>query len=379
MDLALVGQEWLHPGYHEWAIPPGSANTVPLARKRELVQVKSIHVCITWFHCKKKIGKRNQRTRSAHGSYPLYRKGKAHMKHCNRNWKKTGIIWSLILFFGLFFLAGAAVSAEALPSYTEFTKISDGGFGDPQNNYAWSVSEFKGDLYVGTGRNVPYMVSLAMKKQGAFPENMTISTLTHPAGAAPPPLVLPNQSPPSREDVITWSNDMRPEIWRYHEGSWSQVHQASTFINPLNGYTYPEGIGYRIMTTFTDTRGTDALYAGVGFGFGRILIVKSIDGVTWMPVNTSSIPSRDTRAMTAHNGKLYVGTADGLYASGSPTPYADTWEKVADFQVASLRSFNGYLYAGTGNPNGPSETDGFEVWRSTVASPSGPEIGRAHV
>jgi PKD repeat protein len=150
------------------------------------------------------------------------------------------------------------------------------------------------------------------------------------------------------------------------------VHQASTFINPLNGYTYPEGIGYRIMTTFTDTRGTDALYAGVGFGFGRILIVKSLDGVTWVPVNTSSIPSRDTRAMTTHNGKLYVGTADGLYASGTPSPYADTWEKVADFQVASLRSFNGYLYAGTGNPNGPSETEGFEVWRSTVASPSGP-------
>jgi outer membrane protein assembly factor BamB len=294
------------------------------------------------------------------------------MNYCNRIWKKTSGIWCLTLVFGFFFLACTAVSAGEILSCPEFTKISDGGFGDPQNNYAWSVSEFKGDLYVGTGRNVPYFVSLAMKKQGIFPENMTISALTHPGGAPPPQFVLPNQSPPSREDVIVWSNDMRPEIWRYHEGSWSQVHQASTFVNPLNGYTYPEGIGYRIMTTFNDTNGTDALYAGVGFGFGRVLIIKSTDGVTWVPVNTSSIPSRDTRAMTSHNGKLYVGTADGIYASGSPSLYADTWVKVADFQVASLRSFNGYLYAGTGNPNGPSVTNGFEVWRSTAASPSGP-------
>ncbi len=294
------------------------------------------------------------------------------MKNCNRNWKKTTGIWYLALFFCLFFLAGTAVSAETMASGTEFIKISDGGFGDPQNNYAWSVSEFKGDLYVGTGRNVPYLVSLAMKKQGVFPENMTISVITHPGGAAPPPLIPPNQTLPSREDVITWSNDMRPEIWRYHGDTWSRVHQASTFVNPSNGYTYPEGVGYRIMTTFTDTAGNDALYAGVGFGFGRILIVKSTDGVTWMPVNTSSIPSRDTRAMISHNGKIYVGTADGIYASGSPSPYTDTWEKVADFQVASLRSFNGYLYAGTGNPTGPSETNGFEVWRSNTASPSGP-------
>ncbi len=294
------------------------------------------------------------------------------MKYCTCNLKKSVAIWYMALFFALFFLTCTVVSADAATACPEFTRISTGGFGDPQNNYAWSVSEFRGDLYVGTGRNVPYLVSLAMKKQGVFPENMTVSALTHPGGAPPPQFLLPNQSPPSREDVITWSNDMRPEIWRYHGGSWSRVHQASTFINPLNGYTYPEGIGYRIMTTFNDTGGTDALYAGVGFGFGRVLIVKSTDGVTWVPVNTSSIPSRDTRAMASYNGKLYVGTADGVFASASPSPYADTWQKVAGFQVASLKSFNGHLYVGTGNPNGPSETNGFEVWRSNVDSPTGP-------
>jgi hypothetical protein len=272
---------------------------------------------------------------------------------------------------------------SALPQYTgdltqgimsaaSFEKINENGFGDPQNNYAWSMSEFKGDIYVGTGRNIPYFVALGMKYRGGFPENMTLPFLTHPGGVPPPPFVFKNQSPPSPAEVMTWSNDMRAEIWRYHDGKWERVHQASTFINPLNGYTYPEGVGYRIMTTFNDTGGTEALYAGVGFGFGPVIVIKSTDGITWVPVNTASIPSKDTRAMISHAGRLYMGTADGIYASGSPSKDTDTWQKVANFQVASLKSFNGYLYAGTGNPSGPSETNGFEVWRSTTTSPAGP-------
>jgi hypothetical protein len=293
------------------------------------------------------------------------------MLQCNPDRKKSNVFLYTVLFFCCFLMAGTIASASDRQYCPEFTMISDDGFGDPQNNYAWSIAEFKGDVYVGTGRNVPYMVSLAMKQQGIFPANMTLSFLTHPAGSPPPLLGLPNESPPSQADVIAWSNDMRAEIWRYHEGTWTRVHQASTFVNPFDGYTYPEGVGYRIMTPFTDTDGIEALYSGVGFGFGRVLVIRSTDGITWETVNTTSIPSQDTRAMTAHNGKLYVGTGDGIYASGNPSLSSDTWEKVADFQVASLKSFNGYLYAGTGNPGGPSETDGFEVWRSSIASPEG--------
>jgi PKD repeat protein len=261
---------------------------------------------------------------------------------------------------------------QGIMSAASFEKISENGFGDPQNNYAWSIAEFKGDVYVGTGRNIPYFVALGMKSRGTFNDTMTFPFLTHPGGAPPPPFVVANQSPPSKADVMTWSDDMRAEIWRYHEGRWERVHQASTFINPSNGYTYPEGVGYRIMTTFNDTGGTEALYTGVGFGFGPVIIIKSTDGIIWVPVNTRSIPSKDTRAMISHAGRLYMGTADGIYASGNPSQDTDTWQKVANFQVASLKSYNGYLYAGTGNPSGPSETNGFEVWKSTTVSPAGP-------
>ncbi|HUU75818.1 MAG TPA: PKD domain-containing protein [Methanoregulaceae archaeon] len=255
----------------------------------------------------------------------------------------------------------------------EFTRISQGGFGDPQNNYAWSVAEFKGDLYVGTGRNIPYLVSLGMKKRGQFHANMSYPFFTEPGGSPPPFLLHPNQSLPNKTDAIEWSNDMRAEIWRYHDGSWTRVHQANLFVNPMDGYTYPEGSGYRIMATFTDSGGVEAVYAGVGFSFSRTLVLKSVDGLVWERVNTASIPGTDTRAMASHNGKLYVGTADGIYASQNPDTITDSWEKVADFQVSALKSYNGYLYAGTGNPSGSAETNGFEVWRSICADPAGPD------
>lgn len=296
------------------------------------------------------------------------------MSHRHTDRIRTLELWLLIAIISiLLILPGSVAAVEDETSYTKLVKISDGGFENPQNNYAWSVAEFNGDLYVGTGRNIPYFAVLAMQSTGVFSENWSFSFLTSPGGSPPPPFVLPNHTFPSQEDVITWSDDMSGEIWRYHEGFWTRVHKAPTFVNPLNGYTYPEGIGYRAMTTFNDTGGTDALYAGVGLGMGRTLIIRSTDGTTWERVNTNSIPGKDTRALLVHNGKLYVGTADGLYTTESPSATQDTWVKVADFQVASLATYNGYLYAGTGNSSGKSTTNGFEVWRSTTPDPAGPD------
>jgi hypothetical protein len=255
----------------------------------------------------------------------------------------------------------------------DFTKISGGGFGDPMNNYAWSMASFQGDLYVGTGRNIPYMMGLTFKLAGLIPWETELEGITHPGGAPPPPFG-PDPYNPDPDDVIQWAMDMRGEIWRYHCGTWQRVHQASTFMNPINGYMYPEGIGYRIMITFND-----AIYAGVGAGFGRTLLIMSTDGENWVPVNTTSIPTPgDTRALAVHNGKLYLGTSGGLrggigeiYASSNPSPTTDTWEKIVDFgpdntAIVSLISFNGYLYAATQNING------FEVWRSDAQAPEDP-------
>jgi len=279
--------------------------------------------------------------------------------------------------------AESFVGPEGL--FDGFVRISAGGFGDPLNNYAWAMAYFKGDLYVGTGRNIPYMAGLGFKVLGLIPWDFEISAVTHPDGSPPPPFgpdpdpsTPGNQYAPNPADVIEWSNDMSAEIWRYHNGMWTRVRKAPTFIGP-GRYTYPEGIGYRYMTTFKNKNGEEAIYAGVGQGFGRTLLIMSTDGENWMPVNTSkNIPwPSDTRALAVHNGKLYLGlgTAGEIYASNDPRPIprSDTWENVVDFEdfasvntaILSLVSFNGHLYATTQN----TET-GFEVWRSETNDPT---------
>lgn len=263
----------------------------------------------------------------------------------------------------------------------DFVQIGDTGFGDPQNNYAWGMAMFKDDLYVGTGRNIPYTVFLQLKMAGVIPWDMTLDAITHPGGVPPPPYgpdmdpVTPgNQYTPDHAEVQVWADDMSAEIWRYHNGTWTKVHEAQTFINPINGYTYPEGTGYRFLVTYTDKNGEEALYAGVGLGYGRTLLLKSTDGTNWTKVNfIGAVPPYDTRAMAVHNGKLYVGLGSGgVFATDDPNPVTDTWVKVADFgdgvAIGALESSNGYLYATTWQ-NLMSSQAGFEVWRSTTADP----------
>ena len=251
----------------------------------------------------------------------------------------------------------------------DFTRIAEGGFGDPINNYAWSMAEFNGDLYVGTGRNVPYML-ISMLLFGLLPPGYEFEYITQPGG-----------EPGSEE----WAEDMRGEIWRYHDGMWQRVYRSPV----VEGSFYPEEAGFRQMATFTDRHGEAALYAASGVGLlpGRLLL-KSTDGTTWEKVVTDPGMGTDSRAMAVHNGKLYVGTGNGgnaqVWATDEPSTTGNNWEEVADFTnddptgdadssntaVESLESFNGYLYAGTQNTE-----NGFQVFRSLDQSPDDPQPG----
>jgi hypothetical protein len=97
----------------------------------------------------------------------------------------------------------------------DFVKVAEGGFGDPMNNYPWSMAYFNGDLYVGTGRNIPYMLGQAFKLAGIIPPDFEFEPITHPREPAQ-----------SRE----WTEDMRAEIWRY--GSWKRVYQSPVIGGP---------------------------------------------------------------------------------------------------------------------------------------------------
>jgi hypothetical protein len=252
----------------------------------------------------------------------------------------------------------------------DFAKIAEGGFGDPINNYSWSMTYFNGDLYVGTGRNVPYMVGQLLKATGFIPPDFKFEYITHP-----------------REPIQSqeWAEDMRAEIWRH--SSWEQVYQSP--VLQLEEHTFVPGEwGFRQMVTFTDRTGEEAIYAASGGGFlpGRLLL-KSTDGNTWEQVVTPPEMGADSRAMVVHNGKLYIGTGGTLlsggeaevWASDCPSTVIDNWELVADFtlddvgnsSVVSLESFNGYLYAGTQNLE-----SGYQVFRSNAQAPNHPQLGQ---
>lgn len=266
----------------------------------------------------------------------------------------------------------------------DFFKISDppgGGFGDDRNNYAWSMTKSNDDLYVGTGRNTGYIM-FSLFWPDAVPEGI-VTQITDPTTGG-------------FQEYLQFLEDMRAEIWRYRDGDWECVHQAGTAVipnpqPPPENIPFPEGVGYRIMTAFNG-----AIYTGVcGFGellgFGPvpnplILTSPSGDPGTWEPVNHTGLEGTNTRGMTVHHGKLYVGTSIGdparaaIFASADPAN--EGWTKVADFvgttntEIIGLKSFNDCLYVSTqGTLDLNTGTiHGFEVWRSTVEDPANPDV-----
>ena len=276
--------------------------------------------------------------------------------------KVIAILASVVMVLATILASAAPVLADdpvTWPSVRgfdkeDFFKIAESGFGDPMNNYVWSMTYFKGDIYVGTGRNIPYMIGLAFKSAGLIPEDFEFEYITHP------------REPAGSQQ---WAEDMRGEIWRH--GSWERVYLSP--VEESRGEFAPRHWGFRQMVTFDG-----AIYAASGGSFfpGQLLL-RSTDGISWEPVLTPLEMGTDSRAMVVHNAKLYVGTGyQGRAEVWELRAGGNSWKKVADFSsennvaVTCLESFNGYLYAGTTNL-----PMGYEVWRSNARTPYAPELG----
>lgn len=262
----------------------------------------------------------------------------------------------------------------------DFNRIATAGIDDPQNNYAFSSAKFKGDYYLGTGRNFLFRIIDVFLQAGFLPPDYEYQIITSPEGEA-------------------WSEeraaDMGAEIWRYRKGEWTKVYKSVPVdvsvvgypgAPPTNAWAAKEP-GFRSMTTFTDMYGEEAIYAANAAGAvpGKLLL-KSVNGTTWEEVATApTIPESDSRSIATHNNKLYVGPAGfgsaRLWATDDPVTTGDgsNWQLMADFTaeepgtnvaVISLASWRGYLYAGTQNDDG-----GFQLWRSNAQSPEDPAPG----
>ncbi len=209
-----------------------------------------------------------------------------------------------------------------------------------QNNYAWSMAELDGYLYIGTGRNVVYrgMLSLEMEPTRSF-------TPEHPSQAS--------------------------EIWRLpirgcgHPGEWERVYQMPA----ENGTCL-----FRCMASFRDSAGENRLHGGSYSKDGQGYLLNSKDGLNWESVPFPLEPGYYVRPIMEHKGKLYAASCQPLTV-GKTTylhVYDDPvkgWRRVdtgpVTGEIFSMTVFNGQLYIGT-MPAG-----GFAIWKS-----SDPESGR---
>jgi len=312
----------------------------------------------------------------------------------------------LLLLVATLLLAQPAASAAMGWDWTSApTPIAVHGIGgNPdswQNSYPWSMSMFNGDLYVATGRvGCTSSVMSLMSGPMAGGGGIVLPGGLIPGNAKQPPQLAEFLSADARSVIDAakynyFNSVSRAEIWRLHCGTWQRVFQAPMIPSYLTGQGAPfmaaAITGFRSMTVMTDKNGQRALYAAAGgFSFAAMqpLMMRSTDGVTWTPVYspvnpTTGVPlmGRESRALFAHHGKLYVGVgyaglgapvAPGVWASNEPTN-PSSWKKVLDFptlaptnsNVISFASFYGRLYAGTEN------STGFQVWRSKVVDPMG--------
>lgn len=218
-----------------------------------------------------------------------------------------------------------------------------------QNNYAWSMAEFDGYIYVGTARNIPWS---------------TVGLLSPSAKA---PLLISNDS-----------RDNTGEIWRYKKDGtlpWVRVFKAEK-EDQINGF--------RFMITHAAKNSTPAIYAASFSLGGKVVILKSTDGSNWTKVSNTINNGGSSRSMISLNGVLYVAVLDDSMAIGGSMPllYKSEDPEFFDFKlvfdpndpdlvkeknpmggIAIMEVFNNRLYVCI------DTEEGMEVWRSNSSTP----------
>jgi hypothetical protein len=230
---------------------------------------------------------------------------------------------------------------------------------------------FKGALYVGTARSALCV------------ERATIAFYL-PLGGYYTTRPTPGVSCPSTIDDA----DLRAEIWRYTPSNrhWTLVYRSPTVPNPdAAGQRIARDIGYRGMVVVQQRGKPSALYIG-GLTADEFIpelarrypprILRTTDGRHFRALPGGPGVIRDTlgprrpvgyRAMAVQDGTLYVTASGGLTGDGvvmrvdDPAGRRPRFRQVSPSRLAvfELQTFDGHLYAGTGDSK-----FGYGVWRA---------------
>ena len=291
------------------------------------------------------------------------------------------------------------------------TRLATNGFGDGANTEAWSMAWFNGKLYVGTGRMVYCVTSAAAAILSGLPG------LYPPAigDCTPDYHLLPLQAE-------IWQYTPQTNTW---VRVFQSPNSLTTTSNAGATVATARDMGVRSLTLVTEPGGLTALYAGtvtsgaifeanhtVG-GWPPPRILRSTDGVTWTPIpqdpgtflgslSTAGTPvacpscpgssqafqNFGIRSGGQLNGVTYfqvgdfagvgrvIGTLPGANPSGGDNNYQyvsppagcdlpNTTCAGQTLPVWILQSFNGFMYAATGNPYGAAgPATEYGVWKT---------------
>jgi hypothetical protein len=250
--------------------------------------------------------------------------------------------------------------------------LAQWGFGDPQNEYAWGMTWFKGKLYVGTGRDV-----ICVERETSdyyYP-------FAHRYQTNPEPSVHCPRNP--------YALDLRAEIWQYTPQTqhWQMVYQSPVgIVNPRSrNHRLAPDIAYRGMAVVRDPQGRQVLFVS-GVSADEYVpeasisqpprLLRSYDGVHFHNIAVPIVIHR-TGMFTDHRAigfrgiaewrkQLYVLASTGLTGDGAVMRVDNPWSDHAHFTQVSppwlyvfeMQTFHGDMYFGGGNGN-----NGYSVYR----------------
>ncbi|HEY63318.1 MAG TPA: hypothetical protein G4O02_01985 [Caldilineae bacterium] len=253
--------------------------------------------------------------------------------------------------------------AEQLPGRLRFHPISQPGFGDRHNSWAWAMCWWKGHLYVGTNR--AFLCAERASIRAALPWLSRFPFVRYPP------------EDPDAECASDYTDlPLEAEIWRWSpdDGRWERVFRSPRDV-PIPGHPgkyVARDIGFRDMIAFSEPDGMEALYvSGVNSRFiyskyGRVpppRLLRTTDGLHFEAVPQDpgtffgDLDRSTLRTLAVYKGRLFVvaGAVQGdgvLLESDQPALGNDAFRQVSPegMRVFEMVVYNGYLYLGLRDP-----------------------------
>ncbi len=288
-------------------------------------------------------------------------------------------------------LVTPAARAQAIEGFglqaKDFAQAAPRGFGDRNNSWAQSMTWWQGNLYVGTSRQSICTALFSIYEYVVKPVfGQPLADQYFPY----PPLDPDLSCPADGADL-----SFQAEIWRWSPltNTWQRVYQSPATLDnpgpgapapPRTGKKLPYEIAFRGISGFTESDGTQALYA---FGVNSTIlwdrsklppprILRTTDGFNWTPVPQepgtflSELPFNPDhssfRSPVSYDGRLFVlsGPAFGqgsIIASSNPAQGNNAWFLASPpgMLFYELAVFNGWLYIG-----GFDEMNGYSVFKT---------------